>query len=973
MPYDDVFQLSDPFFEWGLDRSALGDLSTTISALRGEHDDIADAISGFVADPIAISLFVETIFRHAQAGYVQLRMFIDGKDHKSWDWPWTAVPVADKEVLRRKAIAIASKAALSPERVNFCPPAATFIGPKKATKDDLCEGLAIMSECDHRPDAARETLGALLGTPTLIVKSGGTWLDLDTGLSEDRCHVYWRLSTPARTKADQVRLERANEIVTRIVASDPTAVPLCHPLRWPGSWHKKAEPRLVRIAEINREREVILDDILPTLEDTARALGIALKDDRPTAPPSPREAHGTAAPAPRIVNPDAEWDVERDAAHIVSEYLGLSSDRHYKLYGYAVKIAMSALNAGYDIRESELRDIVRRLQDQNPSGSLYREPELARLAREGLANAVSNVGNDPAYKKKAAADAYWDSEMERIRRDIEEADRDCEEATDDNEFPADEPIEAVWSPTEGSSRETVADPSGAPKALERSQIAGEPLDIFASLSPRPVLTPDMLPPVIADFALDEAARMGVDPACIAFPCLIACAAAIHDTIQIQPKVKDTRWKESARLWGALVGHPGVGKTPALNKAIEPCRRIEEQWRIEDAQKFAEYEKQMDGYKYLKAEYDKARRKGEDCEEPQEPQEPHNRRLLVNEMSMEGLAERILAHNERGVLVVYQELMGLIGGFDAYKNNGVKKDRTAALELFDGGPRNRDLVRDTVWVPNWSASILGGVQTDKLAKAAPTLTDDGLLQRFLMVEVHSTGISEDRKPDMDAVAAYDWLVHSLTQLKPEYFGDPIVLSPEAQVYRQEVESIAHALKEETTLPAAFRGHANKLNGIYAQLLLTLHLIETPHGRTDLLPMVNGETAKRVRDLMVKFFVPHALHLYGIFFGEGASDARWVAGHLLAHNCRTITARDLKRANKTAFQDNTSRLYGAMNTLVEYQWLKPIRNATGEKPIKWEVNPLVHSRYTERAEQEHDARKAAGAKAMQRRDVIEAAFA
>jgi hypothetical protein len=318
-------------------------------------------------------------------------------------------------------------------------------------------------------------------------------------------------------------------------------------------------------------------------------------------------------------------------------------------------------------------------------------------------------------------------------------------------------------------------------------------------------------------------------------------------------------------------------------------------------------------------------------------------------------------------------MGFIGGFDAYKNNGVKKDRTAALELFDGGPRNRDLVRDTVWVPNWSACILGGIQTDKLAKAAPTLTDDGLLQRFLMVEVHSTGIGEDRKPDMDAVDEYDWLVRSLTQLNPEYFGDPIVLSPEAQVYRQEVESIAHALKEETTLPAAFRGHANKLNGIYARLLLTLHLIETPHRRTDLLPMVNGETAKRARDLMVKFFIPHTLHLYGMFFGEGASDARWVAGHILAHKCQTITARDLKRANKTAFQDNTSRLYGAMNTLVEYQWTKPIRNATGEKPIKWEVNRLVHSRYAERAEQEHDARKAAGAKAMQRRKIMEEAFA
>jgi Protein of unknown function (DUF3987) len=956
----------DPYKEFQIERTSLAALKEIITELRREKHEAAGTIAEFLADPLQLEAFIETIFRYARDGYVQFRMFNDGEEKRTWGWPWQAEQVSDRCGLLAKAIALASNAALSADRVNFCPPAATFIGPKKATKDDLCEGLTIISECDHRPDAARETLGALLGAPTLIVKSGGTWIDPETELSQDRCHVYWRLATPAVTKADHLRLERANDIVTRIVASDPTAVPSCHPLRWPGSWHKKATPRLVRIAHINPEREVVLDDVLPMLEDAARDLGIALKNDRPPAPP-----------APRMVNPDAIWNVERDAAHIVSEYLGRSSGRHHKLYGCAVKIAMSALNAGYDIAEGELHDILRQLQGQNPSGSLYCEPELARLAKEGLANAAIHVGNDPAYKKKAERAAYWDSEIEWVRRDMEEGD-DCEEPGDDDyedlgdddDYPVNEPAEPTEPAVTHHTQHAVA---ASPRPSSEPANHAEPLDIFASLSPRPVLTRDMLPPVVANFAFDEAERMGVEPACIAVPCLIVCAAAIHDAIKIQPKTKDTRWTESARLWAALVGEPGVGKSPALGKAVEPCRDIEAEWRIEDARKFAEYERQMEDYKHLKSALDTARRKGEDCEEPEEPEEPHERRLLVNEMSMEGLAERILAHNERGVLVVCQELMGLIGGFDAYKNNGVKKDRTAALELFDGGPRNRDLVRDTVWVPNWSACIAGTIQTDKLAKVAPTLVDDGLLQRFMMTEVRSTGMGEDRKPDMDAVGAYDRLVRSLTRLKPQYFGDPIVLSPEAQVFREEVQSIAYALKEETTMPAAFRGHANKLHGIYARLLLTLHMIETPHHRTDLLATVADETAKHARDLMIKFFIPQALHLYGMFFGEGASDARWIAGHILAHKCQTIKARDLKRSNKSAFQDNAGRLYGAMDTLVEYQWVKPIRKATGEKPVEWEVSPLVHTRYAELAEQERDTRKAAGAKAMQRKKVIDEAFA
>jgi hypothetical protein len=458
---------------------------------------------------------------------------------------------------------------------------------------------------------------------------------------------------------------------------------------------------------------------------------------------------------------------------------------------------------------------------------------------------------------------------------------------------------------------------------------------------------------------------------IAIPCLITCAAAIDDGIRIQPKAEDTEWTESARLWGAAIGEPGVMKTPSLNKAVKPLQLVEEKWRAEDTKLFKAYEAAMEDYKYKKAAFDKARRDGEDCDEPPEPERPPKRRCVVNEMSMEGLAERILADNPRGVLVLYNELMGMIGGFDAYRANGVKKDRAAALELFDGGPRNRDLVRDTVWVPNWSACILGGIQTDKLAKIAPSLGDDGLLQRFLLFEVYTAGMGEDRKPNMDAVGEYQWLVQQLAHLRAD--GETIVLSSEAQEHRREVQRIAFALKEEKSLPAAFRGHANKLHGIFARLLLTLHLIETPHRRTDLMLVVSGATAKRARDLMVKYFIPQALNLYRRFFGDDSvSDAQWIAGHILAHKHERVSERDLYRADKK-YENDRSRLGRAITTLVEYNWLEPMPpKRPGDKPNVWHVNPLVHSRFAERAEQERRDRQAEQKKAAEGRKIIATTF-
>ena len=43
-------------------------------------------------------------------------------------------------------------------------------------------------------------------------------------------------------------------------------MPICHPIRWPGSWHRKAEPRLCQIAALDAEREIDLDAALAALK-----------------------------------------------------------------------------------------------------------------------------------------------------------------------------------------------------------------------------------------------------------------------------------------------------------------------------------------------------------------------------------------------------------------------------------------------------------------------------------------------------------------------------------------------------------------------------------------------------------------------------------------------------------------------------------------------------------------------------------
>jgi hypothetical protein len=55
------------------------------------------------------------------------------------------------------------------------------------------------------------------------------------------------------------------DLATRLVGGDPSNKPVCHPIRWPGSWHRKAEPVLCSIERANPDAEIDLADTLSVL------------------------------------------------------------------------------------------------------------------------------------------------------------------------------------------------------------------------------------------------------------------------------------------------------------------------------------------------------------------------------------------------------------------------------------------------------------------------------------------------------------------------------------------------------------------------------------------------------------------------------------------------------------------------------------------------------------------------------------
>jgi hypothetical protein len=193
-----------------------------------------------------LEIFIDALFRHAAPqGYVSVRSFYEDGGAS----PFRITPTiltGGLKFLADVAEDDARRAANDPKRVVFCPPIATFVGKDRAGEKDIAEGLALSVECDQQPEAARTTLESMIGPATVVIRSGGTWTDPATGKIHDRLHLHWRLAKPARGE-DLAKLKQLRDLAARIVGGDPSNKPVCHPIRWPGSWHRKGDPRLAEI------------------------------------------------------------------------------------------------------------------------------------------------------------------------------------------------------------------------------------------------------------------------------------------------------------------------------------------------------------------------------------------------------------------------------------------------------------------------------------------------------------------------------------------------------------------------------------------------------------------------------------------------------------------------------------------------------------------------------------------------------
>lgn len=471
----------------------------------------------------------------------------------------------------------------------------------------------------------------------------------------------------------------------------------------------------------------------------------------------------------------------------------------------------------------------------------------------------------------------------------------------------------------------------------------------------PKLKPGLLPKVVDDFVFDRAEMMDADPSFGGLACIVTAAGVLDDRIRIRVKPNDT-WFESARLWGCLIGNPSTGKSQMQMQATRPLAKLVEKVAQQDArvakrQKIldARYEKEWKKYEAAAIESD-----NHTVPEPHQGHREERLRVKVKSFTMEAL-EEVLRDCPRGIFCDVDEISGLIGSFDAYKQSGGKKDRAQMLEAFNGGPYQKDLVgRGSFLIPNWSATILGNTQPSTLSKLKLDLEGDGFLQRFLIVTSNHIGTGDVERPANEPVIrSWHELVHNLWAIK---HSDYVTMSPGAMEARKEAMDTVGKIVRSGMIGQGFIGHMGKWAGITARVILVFWCIEcSAVGRHPESAPVTEECARLAMRYMIEHLLPHSV----AFYEDGASHSdigeatRNLGGQIVAMKLDNLTTTWLYQHGPSKWRKGSKELQAeSLNRLVEYGWLAPtsgISSAT-RRPTKFAVNPHVHDVYAKYLEQE-----------------------
>lgn len=488
----------------------------------------------------------------------------------------------------------------------------------------------------------------------------------------------------------------------------------------------------------------------------------------------------------------------------------------------------------------------------------------------------------------------------------------------------------------------------------------EPLPLPDALAPVESFRYELLPDSLADMVRDICERVQCPADFVGVSIMVALGAVVGRKIGIRPQQK-TDWTVVANMWAMVVGRPGVLKSPAMEAALAPIKRLAADaiQQAEQDQLAHEMDLRVHKMRRQAAEKEAAKKLAKnpraDVEyllEIDEPEEPTTRRYLINNTTAESLGE-LHRQNTNGLMVYRDEMVSLL------KSLGREDQSEARGFYLTGWNGDSAYTFDRIgrglnlYIPAVCLSMLGSTQPGRIAQYVRSAVtggdgDDGLIQRFgLFVWPDITGkwCEVDRWPDNQAkqrafeVFKYlDTLQPEQVQAEQDHDSDG---NPDGMPYlRLDDNALAlfktwrHALEQRLRsgeLHPAVESHLAKYRKLVPGLALLLHLSDRGVGSIT-------ERAMLQALAWAEYLESHAQRVY-----QSITAPEFDAAHAIIQRLRRgdlqpeFSSRDVWRPKWAKLTDRNV-VHEALQMLQEYDWLTSEQHHTGGRPATvYRVNP------------------------------------
>ena len=474
---------------------------------------------------------------------------------------------------------------------------------------------------------------------------------------------------------------------------------------------------------------------------------------------------------------------------------------------------------------------------------------------------------------------------------------------------------------------------------------------------------DLMPEKLRPWVADVTERMQCPADFAAVSLMAGVGSLIGRKVVIRPQAKND-WQETSNMWALLIGRPGVLKSPAMEEALRPLKRLSAKAEEEFTKARLEYEVAANVVKLRAQENIKKASKllQKDSKanisdllsfENQTP-EPILRRYIANDTNVASLGV-LLQQNPNGLMIFRDELVSLLDYLDQEENASERGFYLTAWSgnssyTFDRIGRGLHLHIDGVCL-----SLLGSTQPGRISQYLSRAVrggrgDDGLIQRFgLLVwpDITPAWTNVDRWPEKDArtdalkvfqnLEGLDW--HAIAAKRDcgadgDEDGLPYLrFGPEANDlfvgWRTDLEKRLRS----GDLHPALESHLAKYRKLVPALALIGHLVDVGTGFVGL--------AELERALAwAKYLETHARRAYGSVTAVSAATAKAIIAKIRSGDLKSeFRSYEVWRPGWSKLDDSEA-VRSALGMLVDYDWLRVRKVETAGRPaFIYAVNPKI----------------------------------